>query len=244
MSPTRTMAQLPSARGAPVVGNTLRWLRRPLDTPVQAHRTHGDVFRYDIFFQRPVVFAHPDAIGRILTDPDGDLSTARGWEPFFGRLMKGGLLLRDHDDHRSHRSLMRGAFSSSALQGYLDVMTPRIEARIDAWIDRGEVVLLPEVQRLLLELAGVSLLGVEAPDELDRLIRAFEAIARGVMGLMGVPLPGTALARGLRARADLSLGAALRGLHGRVRLAGAARTRKRRSERATPAQTPATRSKF
>lgn len=203
MSPPRTLEQIPLARGTPVIGHTLAWLRNPVQTPLSVHRAHGDVFRYPIFFQRPVVFAHPDAVARILTDPDQVLSTAQGWQPFFGRMMKGGLLLRDHEDHRHHRGLMRAAFSATALRGYAEVMTPRIAARIDAWVAQERVVLLPEVQALLLELAGVTLLGVEAQDDLDRLTRAFEAIARGVMALVGVPLPGTALARGLRARAEL-----------------------------------------
>ena len=199
----RALEAVPLAHGAPLIGHTLSWLRRPIHTPVAAHRRHGDVFRYPIFFDQPVVFAHPDAIGTLLTDPDRALSTADGWRPFFGRMMRGGLLLRDHDDHREHRARLRRAFTPTALAGYAEAMRPHIDARVAEWAAATTLHALPAVQRLLLELAARTLVGVDASADIDRLIQAFEALARGVMAIVRAPLPGTALRRGLKARATL-----------------------------------------
>lgn len=200
--------ELPSQPGLPVLGHTLAWLRDPIGTPTRMHAALGDVFTHHIFFARPVIFAHPDALGQIFADDGDHLSTAAGWKPFFGRLLPGGLLLRDHNDHRYHRSLMQSAFSPAALRAHVGVMQARIGPLLDGW--GGEIVAVPAFRQLTLELAGALFLGAELGPELVRLTEAFEEVAQGVAGLVPLDLPGTALRRGLNARARLV--AFLRGL--------------------------------
>lgn len=199
----RAVTDLPGSPGLPVLGHTLAWLRDPIGTPVRMHASHGDVFTHHIFFARPVIFAHPDALGAIFADDGEHLSTANGWRPFFGRLLPGGLLLRDHDDHRYHRALMQSAFAPTALREYVRVMTDRIEARLDGWADRSQVSAVPTFRELTLELAGVLFIGAELGPELTRLTHAFETVARGVAALVPFELPGTALGRAVRARGEL-----------------------------------------
>lgn len=203
-TPIRDLRTVPFARGAPVLGHTLSWIHAPVETPVTLHQRYGDVFRYPIFFQEPVAFAHPDAIGQIFADKDESLSSAEGWRPFFGRPMRGGLLLRDHADHARHRALLRPAFTELALARHVERMNPRIASALDAWASSDRVFAAAAFKRLLLSLAGVALLGVEGGGEQDALIDDFEAVARGVIALVKVPLPGTALRRGLDARERIS----------------------------------------
>jgi cytochrome P450 len=199
----RDLRALPSTPGLPVLGHTLAWLRDPIGLPTRMHAELGDVFVHHIFFARPVVFAHPDALGQIFADEGDDLSTATGWRPFFGRLLPGGLLLRDHADHRYHRGLMQSAFSPAALRGYVSVMQARIGPALDAWGAAGAIHAVPAFRALTLDLAGALFLGSELGPELARLTRAFEEVAEGVAALVPVDLPGTALRRGLRAREAL-----------------------------------------
>ncbi len=195
---------LPGEPGLPLVGHTLSWLRDPIGTPVRMRARHGDVFVHHIFFARPVVFAHPDALGEIFADEGDHLSTAAGWRPFFGRLLPGGLLVRDHVDHRYHRGLMQAAFSPSALRSHVAVMNERIPAILDGWADRPSLRAVPAFRQLTLDLAGALFLGAELGPELSRLTRAFDEVAQGVAALVPWDLPGTALRRGLRARAELA----------------------------------------
>jgi cytochrome P450 len=195
--------ELPVAAGLPVLGQTLNWLRDPIGTPLRLRRAHGDAFRHHIFFERPVVFAHPDALGEIFIDAGQDLSTAAGWRPFFGRLMKGGLLLRDHADHREHRGVMASAFSTAALAGYVREMNVRIPALLDRWRGRGRIHAAPMFRQMALELSSVLFLGVEVGPQLDELSRAFEAMVRGVAAVVPWGLPGTDLRRALQARERL-----------------------------------------
>ena len=199
----RDLDQIPGAPGLPLLGHTLRWLREPIATPVSMYEAFGDVFRYPIFFDHPIVFAHPDALGEIFGDEGSDLSTAAGWYPFFGPMLPGGLLLRDHQDHHHHRGLMQAAFTSAALRSYVEVMTPRIAAIVDAWRARERLLAYPSFKALTLDLASLVFLGVDPGDQLTRLARAFEDVTRGVTALVPVPLPGTALRRAQQGRALL-----------------------------------------
>jgi cytochrome P450 len=194
---------VPTQRGLPVLGHTLAWLRDPIGTPVRMQAALGDVFRHHIFFERPVVFAHPDALGEIFADEGDHLSTAAGWQPFFGRLLPGGLLLRDHEDHRRHRGLMASAFAPAALREHVRVMNARIPALLDAWRGRSQIHAVPTLRQMTLDLAGILFLGAELGSQRGTLTHAFEELAQGVAALVPWSLPGTAMRRALRARAVL-----------------------------------------
>ena len=198
------LGDIPSQPGLPLLGHTLAWLRDPIGTPVRMRDALGDVFHHHLFFARPVVFAHPDALGQIFTDAGERLSTGAGWRPFFGRVLPGGLLLRDHQDHRYHRGLMGAAFSPAALREHVGAMTPRIAATLDGWRGRSPLLAVPAFRQLTLELAGAIFLGVEVGAQLAALAHDFDELAKGVAALVPVPLPGTALGRALRARARLA----------------------------------------
>lgn len=197
------LRDLPRARGLPLLGHTLAWLRDPIGTPVRLHAALGDVFVHHILSARPVVFAHPEALGQIFADAGEHLSTAAGWRPFFGRLLPGGLLLRDHADHRHHRELMQSAFATPALREHVRVMNERVPALLDALRGRPRILAVPTFRRVTLDLAGILFLGAELGPELAALTRAFEELAHGVGAVVPWALPGTALRRAVAARARL-----------------------------------------
>jgi cytochrome P450 len=199
------LEQVPGARGLPLLGHTLDWMRDPIGLPQRLQREHGDVFLHHLLFARPLVFSHPDALGEIFADEGEVLSTAAGWRPFFGRLLPGGLLLRDHADHRHHRGLMQAAFSPTALREHVRVMNERLPALLDAWRGRARIRAVPAFRQLTLDLAAALFLGVEVGARRADLTGAFEELARGVGALVPAALPGTALARAVRARASLAV---------------------------------------
>jgi cytochrome P450 len=203
MPTERDAAMLPGEPGLPLLGHTLAWLRDPIGVPVRMQAAHGDVFVHHLLFAKPIVFAHPDALGQIFADEGAHLSTAAGWQPFFGRLLPGGLLLRDHEDHRHHRSLMQAAFSPAALREHVRQMTARIDPILAGW-SPPRIHAVPAFRQLTLDLAGALFLGAELGPELRRLTQAFEEVGQGVAALVPLPLPGTALRRALRARAELT----------------------------------------
>jgi cytochrome P450 len=99
---------------------------------------------------------------------------------------------------------MQAAFANAALRDYVEVMTPRIAAILDAWRGQDRLLAFPTFKALTLDLASMVFLGVDPGDQLAMLTRAFEDVTKGVTALVPVPLPGTALRRALGGRALLS----------------------------------------
>jgi cytochrome P450 len=144
----------------------------------------------------------PDASRLVLLDRDGIFSARIPWMMIMGRIFPNGLMLRDGDDHTRHRRIMQGAFTRTALRGYLDQMNPEIEQTLASWPKGERMLAYPAFKRLTLRLACKVFLGMklENDTEIERLNRAFEAAVAASMSLLRLPLPGLEFDRGLRGR--------------------------------------------
>jgi cytochrome P450 len=183
----------------------IAWLARfqnhALELTQRAHDRHGTAVQTGFGLVKSVGLFGPDANRFVLLDRDRVFSAKRSWELIMGRIFGGGLLLRDGEDHRRHRRLMREAFLTPALASYCDRMNPVIAREIEGWLAAGtHLQAFPALKHLTLKLAWDVFAGVELGAEAARLNRAFEATVAAAMSLVRLPLPGLEFQRGLEGR--------------------------------------------
>jgi len=201
---TRELDHIAGDDGLPVFGHTFAFLRDARASLMGMHRRYGPVFRYNSFFERSVVLLGPAFNEAVLFDRERLFSSRLGWDHHLGALFPRGLLLRDGDDHRRHRRLMQAAFKPAAMRRYVELMTPLVAERMQAWSGRRPLRFYPEAKQLLLDAAAVAFLGLSLGPEADRVNRAFIDLVTAAIAVVRAPVPGLGYHRGLRARAYLT----------------------------------------
>ncbi|MFI5308785.1 MAG: cytochrome P450, partial [Polyangiales bacterium] len=136
----------------------------------------------------------------VLQDRDDVFSARYAWTLIMGRIFPNGLLLRDGEDHLHHRRTMQGAFTKSALRGYLEQMNPEIARALASWPKGERMLAFPAYKRLTLQLACKVFLGMELGVETERLNKAFAGAVAASMSMVRLPIPGLEFDRGLRGR--------------------------------------------
>jgi len=166
-----------------------------------SHDRYGPAVRNGVGFMTGISLFGPDANRFVLLDRDGLLSARGAWELIMGRIFGGGLLLRDGEDHRRQRRIMRAAFQSEVLAEYCERMNPRIARGIEGWLAGGTRLLaFPAYKELTLDLAFDIFVGVELGAQAQRLGRWFEATVAASMSILRLPIPGLEFQRGLEGR--------------------------------------------
>ncbi|NJL15317.1 MAG: cytochrome P450 [Microscillaceae bacterium] len=112
---------------APILGDTLGFLRRPVALFEEKRRQYGDVFKVRLFGQTVVFLIGTEANKFLLIEQAKYLSSHKGWENI-DELFHDGLMLKDGTNHQHHRSIMQSAFRKESLKGYMALMMPKIEA--------------------------------------------------------------------------------------------------------------------
>ncbi len=195
------MVTIPSSPGLPVLGHTIAFLRDARGLLEQNRRRHGDVFAVDVLGQRTVTFLSPQATREIYLDREKVFSSEVGWSFTIGPLFRRGLMLRDFDDHHFHRRVMSQAFRRAALDGYMSRVT---EIATDHLADvRGPVDVYAVVKQLTLEIAAQVFVGASFGTQARTVNESFIAMMRASVAPVRRDVPGTAFARGLRARRTL-----------------------------------------
>ena len=178
-----------------------RYRNDTLDLLRQLEARHGPVVFQKTALVPLVSLFGPEANKFVLLDREQILSARRAWDIIMGRIFTNGLLLRDGSDHRQHRRIMQGAFSTAALRAYVEHMNPHIGGLLDAWCGGGEAArAFVAFKNLTLDLACRVFLGIELGPEADRLNQAFAATVAASMSIIRLRIPGLEFARGLRGR--------------------------------------------
>ena len=193
---------LPGDDGWPLVGNLLNQLADPHAFTDRMVARHGLVYRTKSFGRRWVSLLGADANELILFDRDKIFSSEQGWGPMLNLLFPRGLMLMDGDQHRAHRRTLSVAFKPEPMRRYADALSEGIAARVASWAGR-DIHFYPEIKQLTLDLAASSFLGLPLGAEADRINRAFVDEVAASIGIARVPLPFTAMRRGVRGRSYL-----------------------------------------
>ena len=103
----QNLDHIPGEYGMPVLGKTFEILT-DMQKMVMDHSVRfGEVSRINLGGQRGLLVMGPENLKQIYLDPERNFSTEMGYAERLGRFYKGGLLLRDFDEHRAQRRIFQ-----------------------------------------------------------------------------------------------------------------------------------------
>ncbi|MEO8603456.1 MAG: cytochrome P450 [bacterium] len=165
------------------------------------HAQHGPVVKLDLGLIQYVNLFGPDANRHVLLDKERIFSARKPWMQIMGRIFPNGLLLRDGDDHKRHRKIMREAFTRPALRQYGERMAPLIAHGLAGWGQASQPLrAFGAYKELTLDIAARIFVGVELGPETTRMNGVFEALVAASMSKLRLPIPGLEFHRGLVGR--------------------------------------------
>ena len=153
---------LPGEPGLPLLGHSLEFLYRPVQTALRFERKHGPIFWLNIFGMTTAVLLGPDANKLVLLDRNKAFSNAKGWDFFIGQFFKRGIMLLDFEEHRFHRGIMQAAFKKQALMQYVDRMNPVIQSNLNKWTHKNlhkRFQVLSNIKQMTLDIATEVFMG-------------------------------------------------------------------------------------
>lgn len=193
------LGHVPGTSGWPVVGNTVQQLRDPPAFQREMVRRYGRIYRINSFGGTFVQLLGAEANELVLFDRDRIFSSEQGWGPMLNLLFPRGLMLLDFDHHRADRKVLSVAFKPAPMKTYTDALNAGIRARIADWSGTG-FAFYPAIKQLTLDLAATSFLGIPFGPEAKAVNKAFVDMVQASVGLVRIPLPGTAMGRGVAGR--------------------------------------------
>lgn len=196
--------QIPGDLNLPFIGDTLAFLRDPIRLLDDLAARHGKIFKVRMIGENLIAIADAAASHEILADKEGIYSSRKGWDFAIGELFKGGLLLRDGQEHRFHRQMLQQSFLKEPMAGYLSLMQPIANEYIPKYFGGANgAPLFPRIKELTLKMAAAVFFGIKAEQNLPSLNRAISNIVHAVTGLLRLQLPFTTYGQGFVARAEL-----------------------------------------
>ena len=195
----RDLAHVPGENGWPIVGNTLKMLKDPIAYGRRMYATYGPVYRHRSFGGANVTLLGADANELVLFDRDKVFSSEQGWGPMLNLLFPRGLMLMDFEKHRVHRRTLSVAFKPEPMKLYANALNDGIRRRIAEWSGKS-FDFYPAIKELTLELAASSFLGIPFGPEASKINQAFVDMVQATIAVIRVPLPGTAMGRGVAGR--------------------------------------------
>jgi cytochrome P450 len=201
-SGTAPYKTIPTQRSS-VLGQIMAMRKDLVGHLMGLEKIHGPIWKIAIGRGGMISLLGPDALEFVWKNRDGAFSSARGWEPYIGKVFPGAIMAMDGDEHRYQRRIMQVAFRKSALRTYLEQMSPAIDVGIEAWMPSTSSAarqMFPLLKQLTLDLAASVFMGVELGRSAKDLNRAFVATVAASLAIIRVPIPGLKMWRGIRGR--------------------------------------------
>ena len=193
----------PVVGSPPVVGHSIQFNYDALTLIQRLQKSKGDVFQLNILNEDVLLLLTPSATKQIFLDPDDNFSSKHGWEFSIGPTFENGLMLRDFDDHKYHRSLLQTSFRRDALDKYINIIQPRIDSWIEEVKQKKEFYLYKSIKQLMFNVA-VELFFDEVDDtKLNHLNQLFINSIKPATTIVRSPYPMTRMKKGLKARVEL-----------------------------------------
>jgi cytochrome P450 len=203
--------------GPPFVGAWREYANDPYGFLDRAAAEYGDVFRVPLPVWDMVVFTHPDFVGAILGDRDGNFAALGPLWPWFER-WGAALPAMEGPRFKQRRRALAPMFSKHNLTRYSDIILDEMIKRIDAWdrvADTGEQIdLQHEFAQVTLPAFLRSMFSTSITDEqiveLDHDIRMLMSWVAGVVfradmpNMIPLPRRDSVPASYLRARRTMS----------------------------------------
>ncbi len=198
------LAHVPSLPQSLILGHTLQIIRDPLDFNRRNIAAFGEIFRVRFLGKWRVQFVSAEGLEFVLNDTDKVFSSSRGWFSI-AEFFSGGLMLRDFDDHRSHRRIMQSAFKKPAMDSYFEMMVPAMSGLVANWPVNKTIKFYPAIKDLTLRLGARVFMGLPVEtDGAKSLSKDFKNEVAASLAILRTRIPFTRYRRGLDARVRLS----------------------------------------
>lgn len=186
----------------PYLGKTIQLVNDLYGLLDDCYKRYGEVSKIKVGGQVGLLVMGADNYQQIYLDRDKVFSTMMGYENSLGHFYRGGLLLRDWDDHKVQRRMFQSAFKNDAMRGYIDIMNPLMKTNMDSWLGKPNFLFFPAIKRTLLDVGATVFIGVEElGPEMDEMNEAFLNVSeKGLMGLFKIDFPGFKFHLGIKGR--------------------------------------------
>lgn len=187
----------PGRMGAPLLGETLAFLRDPFAFFARRGRDHGPVFRTRILGRPVAVVSGPEGVASFL---DAENITREGAHPAQVKALFGGVNMNmlDGDAHRVLKAMALEAFSPSALAAYVPDLQRLVARTLAEHTDR-DIRGVEVFRRMAMEGIAQNVLGLAPGPDTDALCADTITVVRGLLAIP-IDLPWSRFGRALRAR--------------------------------------------
>ena len=191
---------VPVIPSLPIIGHSLPFQRNALKFTSEMQEKYGDVFQISLLNEKFIALLTPEATKDIFLDKDDLFSSKEGWAVSLGPTFENGLMLRDFDDHKYHRTLLQDSFRHDAIHGYLEIIQPIINQWVENLKKAGSFNLYQSVKQLMFDIS-LSLFFLDVKqDESEKLNKLFMDSIASATSAIRWPLPFTKMKKGLKAR--------------------------------------------
>jgi cytochrome P450 len=194
------LSQVPGNLRLPFVGDTFKFLQDPIALFTEKQKLHGDVFKIRLFGEIVVFMLGAEANRFLLIEQAKYFSNKEGWKFSIGELFQNGLMLKDGDEHKYHRSILQSAFKKDPMAGYLEEIVPTTANYLQTWQNQSELCIFPAMKALTLQIAGKVFFGLDFSDDLQKINQAIIQVVRASSTGLPLAIPFTTYWRGLQAR--------------------------------------------
>ena len=192
--------KVPAIPSLPIIGHSLPFQRNALKFTSEMQEKYGDVFQISLLNEKFIALLTPEATKDIFLDKDDLFSSKEGWAVSLGPTFENGLMLRDFDDHKYHRTLLQDSFRHDAIHGYLEIIQPIINQWVENLKKAGSFNLYQSVKQLMFDIS-LSLFFLDVKqDESEKLNKLFMDSIASATSAIRWPLPFTKMKKGLKAR--------------------------------------------
>ncbi|KAJ7529486.1 hypothetical protein O6H91_15G053500 [Diphasiastrum complanatum] len=199
----------PGSLGLPLLGQTLEFLRcfnggnPDLFWRKRTGSHFKGLFRTHLFGQPTICVITPEPAKSVLMN---DKQFGVGWPKSFTKLLGGKsfLSMAGESHKRLRRLTVPSLTNSNSLKCMLSDMQTLTNDTLNNWVNRGEVVVLPEILKLTFNIIAKALLSCEPGADVDIFGMEVSLLSLAARSL-AINLPGTPYNRALKARRKLNL---------------------------------------
>jgi cytochrome P450 len=126
-------AVLPETHGWPDIGSIPQVLKDPFNFLSQAREQHGDIYRLNLGFMRPVVLNSPRHAQHVLRDNAQNYRKGGPLWDVIRQILGNGLVVSEGQFWLRQRRMMQPHFHRQRLAALTDLMVDAIDESLDAW---------------------------------------------------------------------------------------------------------------
>ena len=192
--------KIPKVPGLPIIGHSIPFQRDALNFTAEKQKKYGDIFQISLLNENFIVLLTPEITKEVFLDKDDNFSSKEGWAVVLGPTFENGLMLRDFDDHKYHRTLLQDSFRHDAIQNYLSIIQPIIDSWVESIKTQTSFNLYESIKQLMFDIS-LSLFFLDVKnDESQKLNNLFMDSIASATSAVRWPLPFTQMKKGLKAR--------------------------------------------